>query len=622
MNFSRTVVAALVLAPVTVTATELDTTFGTAGRVILDQGMSRQTNGAIQQRDGKIVVVGITPAGLSPNNMTTDPTRDVVVARFDADGNPDPTFGGDGVVTIDFDGTDDRGYDIAEQPDGKLVIVGSAQYATLNVDAAIARLNPDGSLDSSFNGSGVRVQPEPGTQELVTVAIQNDGKLLVGGYTNTLPPRFVTRSFVVGRLLADGTPDLPYGGQGTGVAAFQIPPTSSGDQVYDLVLQPDGKVIAAGAHFTSSTEIYQQVAAFRLDTTGALDSTFGTGGISLIAHTPDYYQEQAGSAVALPNGSLLLAGTNVPLTALDTRSLEGAVLRTDASGNLDTTFGVNGWARDINSATFDNTANDLALDPAGNILVTGSGSRSGFFSPDDMVVSRLLPTGSLDPAFGRIAIDFSEPGVTYMSRGVAVLVQPSGRVVVVGTRGVQVGQTTALDAPTQRIVLAGLCTPRIQLGSSARTVDESATVVNLTVRRTCGALTGPVTVDYATTAGTASAGSDFTATTGLLTWAAGEPDEKTLAIQLPGDTADEPDEQFTVAVSNATGGSLDGTTTATVTITDDDAPPPPPATSGGNGSGTSTSGSSGGGGGSLDHAVLLMLALALCAVARRRYRDL
>jgi hypothetical protein len=115
VNTLRPLLAALVLAPVTLCATELDSTFGTGGRVVLDDGVSRQSYDAILQHDGKIVVVGISPAGSSPNATTRDATRDVVVARFNTNGTLDTTFDSDGLVTIDFrGGTDDRGYAIAE----------------------------------------------------------------------------------------------------------------------------------------------------------------------------------------------------------------------------------------------------------------------------------------------------------------------------------------------------------------------------------------------------------------------------------------------------------------------------------------------------------------------------
>jgi len=618
---------------VTLPAIELDPTFGTGGRVVLDALASARDYDAILQRDGKLVVVGVTPAaGATFNSTSADPSRDVLVARFNPDGTLDATFGGDGIVTFDFNDSDDRGYSIAEQVDGKLVVVGAAQGVDLDVDGAVARLNPDGSLDTSFHGNGLAVLPLAGTQELFGIAIQNDGKILVGGYDSTMPARFSPQTFAVARLLADGTLDTAYRGSAAGIAI--LPPEAGVvARISGLALQADGKLVAVGSRFVSSPDQYQQVAALRLDAEGALDPTFGTGGVALVEHNPDYFQEQARRVVVQPDQSLLLVGTNV-LSSGD-KLLEGAVLRLGTNGGPDASFGVNGWARGVNGVNSD-TGQAIVLEASGHTLTAGATARGGEESLEDFAMSRLMPSGELDATFGtqgRLTVDFSEPGTPLSSRSNAILLQASGRIVVVGSRGTLV-QTQGLDPATQQIVIAGLCRPVVQFAEGVRTVSESATVVNLIVRRTCGSVTGPVTVHYATNAGTASAGTDFTAANGTLTWAAGEADEKTLAIQLPGDTNDEADEQFTVVLSAPGSASLGATTTATITITDDDEAPPPPGNGGGTGSGDGGSGGSnggganagggGGGGGSLDFAVLIALLAAgtLSATGRRRTRPL
>jgi len=609
VNTQRLLLAALVLVPATLPAVDLDSAFGTGGRVVLDDGVSRGVNDAILTHDGKIVVVGQSPGGGSPNRTTMDPTRDVIVARFNTNGTLDTTFDGDGLVTLDFGGnTDDRGYDIAEQADGKLVVAGSAQNAGLDVDAAVARLNPNGSLDTSFHGTGILVLPQTGTQIAYAVAIQGDGKLLLGGYSSPNPPQYSPRAFAVVRLLADGTPDVTYGVGGTGVVTT---PTQSSvsDTLFDVALQADGKLVGVGDRFNGAA-IYGQAAAVRLDATGMFDSTFGANGLSIIDHDPAYYQEQSRRIVVLPNQSLLLAGTNVPLSG--DKPLEGAVLRLGATGLPDTTFGTNGWARGVNG-TYSDIVNAVALEASGNILVAGSTARDVSDAVEDLAVSRLTANGALDPSFGtqgHFVVDFSASGTTYSSRANAVLLQADGRAVVVGVRGT-LSTTGAIDPPTQRLALARLCTPTLQFTAATTSVSESATVVNLTVHRSCGA---PVSVKYATTAGTASAGSDFTAVSDTLTWTASDPDDKTIAIQLPGDTADEPDEQFTVALTDASGGTLASPNTATVTIMDND--DAAPLSNGGGGpviGGTGNLGGSGGGG-ALDYAFLLGL-LAICSLS-------
>ena len=122
------------------------------------------------------------------------------------------------------------------------------------------------------------------------------------------------------------------------------------------------------------------------------------------------------------------------------------------------------------------------------------------------------------------------------------------------------------------------------LAATAVSVGESAGNVVLTVNRT-GGTDGAVTVGYATANGSASAGSDYTATSGTLNWAAGDGADKTITVPITSDTVDEPNETFTVTLSNATGGASLGTSSVTVTITDDDQPPPPDGGGGGGGGG-------------------------------------
>jgi uncharacterized repeat protein (TIGR01451 family) len=143
--------------------------------------------------------------------------------------------------------------------------------------------------------------------------------------------------------------------------------------------------------------------------------------------------------------------------------------------------------------------------------------------------------------------------------------------------------TTVTSAPPPAVSNGTLA-----LAAATASVGESAGSVVLSVTRTNGT-DGAVTVTYATANGTATAGSDYTAANGTLSWAAGEGGSKSITVSIGGDTVDEPDETFTVTLSNATGGASLGASVVTVTIADDDVTPPPPDGGGGGG------GSGGGG---------------------------
>jgi uncharacterized repeat protein (TIGR01451 family) len=149
------------------------------------------------------------------------------------------------------------------------------------------------------------------------------------------------------------------------------------------------------------------------------------------------------------------------------------------------------------------------------------------------------------------------------------------------------GNVANNSATTSTMVVAGpppVNPGTLALAATAVSIGESAGSVVLTVNRT-GGTDGAVAVSYATANGSASAGSDYTATSGTLTWAAGDGAGKTITVPITSDTVDEPNETFTVTLSGVTGGAALGTSSVTVTITDDDQPAPPPPSGGGGGGG-------------------------------------
>src|SRR5205823_5199649 len=127
----------------------LDTTFGSGGTVTTNFGPGAtydDADGVAIQSDGKIVVAGTCNRGGSDNVFA--------VARYNADGSLDSTFGSGGTVTTDFGlgGSDDSAYAVALQPDGKIVAAGATYLGGVPGDFALARYNPDGTLDSTFGG--------------------------------------------------------------------------------------------------------------------------------------------------------------------------------------------------------------------------------------------------------------------------------------------------------------------------------------------------------------------------------------------------------------------------------------------------------------------------------------
>src|SRR5437870_3563768 len=148
---------------------DLDPSFGAGGQVLTDFGGGDGARALALQADGRIVVAG----------RSCPSTWRFALARHDADGTLDPSFGGGGRVLTNFAGRDEASA-LALQSDGKIVVAGFSG-AGGRQDFAVARYNPDGSLDPSF-GSGGRVLTDfGGDDEASALALQSDGKIVVAG---------------------------------------------------------------------------------------------------------------------------------------------------------------------------------------------------------------------------------------------------------------------------------------------------------------------------------------------------------------------------------------------------------------------------------------------------------
>jgi uncharacterized delta-60 repeat protein len=151
----------------------LDTSFGTGGTVITDFGVSADEAHALVLQGGRLVAAGST---------SSEFPADFALARYNPDGTLDTSFGTGGKVTTDFGaGQVEGAYALAAQADGKLVAAGQA-VGTASLDFALARYNPDGTLDASFGTGGTVTTDIAGDQDFAhALAVQADGKLVAAG---------------------------------------------------------------------------------------------------------------------------------------------------------------------------------------------------------------------------------------------------------------------------------------------------------------------------------------------------------------------------------------------------------------------------------------------------------
>lgn len=251
-----------------------DTSFGSGGSLTTSFGGNFSVASAIMlQPDGKIVVAGTVDF----NPDVPSGGLDFALARYTASGALDGSFGKGGKVVFDFFGSFDQANAAALQPDGKIILVGSASYDSFNRDIgfALARFNPDGSTDFGFGSGGKQITDffDAGAKAN-GVVLQPDGKFVVAGTASDEATRPRATDFALSRYNSDGSLDSSFGNGGKTAIPFS---DSATEQANSLVLAPDGKIIVAGAAFkTFSTP--PDFALARYNSDGSMDAGFGSGG--------------------------------------------------------------------------------------------------------------------------------------------------------------------------------------------------------------------------------------------------------------------------------------------------------------------------------------------------------
>ncbi|HEY6699136.1 MAG TPA: Calx-beta domain-containing protein, partial [Acidimicrobiales bacterium] len=285
---------------------QLDETFGTDG--VVSGIVTGLANDVTIQPDGRIVIAGRTP----PNPPRGDDFDDLYVARLLADGQLDGSFGGDGLVVTDVGGLSNEAQNVVVQPaDEMIVLSGSSRNpgsSGVGIDhhTDLARYGPNGQPDPTFgNGGALTLDAFVGAD----LAVQPDGRLLLVGTADTTPPisppGSVTELSVM-RLEPDGSPDETFGDHGTTNVSVTALTSVTGDPGRDggaaLALQPDGRIVIAGATGGPNSNF----AVARLLPDGTLDPDFTDTGVMTI----DFFgfTDLAESVAVTDDGSILVSG--------------------------------------------------------------------------------------------------------------------------------------------------------------------------------------------------------------------------------------------------------------------------------------------------------------------------
>jgi len=325
----------------------LDTSFGVSGVVLTNLGNSGAfLEDVTIQADGKIIVAGTT--------YTTQGTA-FLVMRYDVNGSLDSSFDGDGVSIVNVTPYDDVAFSVAIQSDGKIVAGGYARGASPVISFAAVRYNTDGSLDSNFGSAGkltlgvggyqsdtglamnlqsdnkilmtgyckvintdrlgiARLLPigtmdsnfdgdgivissigSPGGDIPQSIKVQNDGKIVVGGYT--YQGGTTNQDLFVARFLPNGSPDSSFDGDGKVITTL----TTVNDYGFDLSFQKNGKIFIVGSSGQSAN-----CAVVRYHANGSLDTTFAGTGIKTLGLSSG--SEQFYSTAITPDGRIVAAG--------------------------------------------------------------------------------------------------------------------------------------------------------------------------------------------------------------------------------------------------------------------------------------------------------------------------
>ena len=436
----------------------LDATFSGDGIQITEMGLDSEVWQSFVQPDAKIVAAGVARTGNSTTNQT-----DFALVRYDANGAgplpfPTPTpptgagaldasFDLDGKKILDFavaNTTQAQAEDVAVQADGKSVVVGQLQ-AGFDQRFAVARLNADGSFDNTFDADGrllitfSTAQVQSGAK---AVEIQPDGKILIAGQTNAGEGGSAgngSQRIALARLNANGSFDASFGSNGLLVTTINLAAGAENAVVNDLKLQPDGKILVAGAVQRASTATGRNdFFVARYNQNGALDNSFDQDGRIFTDFAGE--NDQANSIALAADGKIIVAG-NANFTG------DFAIARFNSNGSLDTTFDQDGKFT-LNEAV-DNGAEVFAVADNKILLVGSSAVENTNPQRYSIALLRLNQNGGLDSTFDQDGKAFSDVARDFLPN--AAVLQADGKIVTVGGTAADFGiarfnQTGALDA--------------------------------------------------------------------------------------------------------------------------------------------------------------------------------
>ncbi|WP_195763921.1 DUF4214 domain-containing protein [Pseudoduganella rivuli] len=348
--------------------------------------------------------------------------RNAELSRFLPDGTLDTSFQQDGTKVLKFGAIPAMGSQDLDQVimlgSGKLLLTGSAIGPDAahfgNTSVLVARLNADGSIDTSFGGGkGVtlaNLNPNA-TTTVAGSAMAIDGSITVVADTYVQLPDGTHAPNQIGlvRFLANGALDTSFGKKGLLLDA------ASGLQATDMAMQADGKIVVSATRVTEEGQ--SQFTLLRFNADGSRDTTFGKNGEAAASYPSQYNGQSAAASIALqPDGKIIVAGAG-PVTLNGYTTSGMAVVRYKADGTLDTSFSDDGMYARYATPTpgkaqewISTNATSVAITEDGAIIVSGrtwASSAGASRIDEEFVVIKLHADGTPDTTFGNAGVALS-----------------------------------------------------------------------------------------------------------------------------------------------------------------------------------------------------------------------
>jgi uncharacterized delta-60 repeat protein len=341
---------------------QLDTSFGTSGVVTTSIDVDDIIYLSMLQTDSRIVVAGST----SSESITR-----AAVARYTVDGDLDTSFNTTGIQTT-LIGSRTGARSVALQSDGKIVVSGYAFQSKTNI--AVIRYNTNGSLDTTFNGTGFVTTSVGNGAVAHSVKIQPNGNIVVGGTSVSNEGQFMLAQYT-----SAGALDIFFGSSG-----IVLTPIGTHASIKQIALQADGKIVAAGFSHDGSVNKF---ALARYNTNGTSDGSFGSGGIVTTVIGTD---ARIQSIALQTDGKIVVAGF-----AVVSGIKQFVIARYNTDGSLDTNFNASGIV--LTNIQDHSVAYAIAIQTDGKIV---AGGYSISPNAEQFALARYTKTGMLDNTFG------------------------------------------------------------------------------------------------------------------------------------------------------------------------------------------------------------------------------